>query len=79
VYRIEVASKIGDRNKPDTSQPRRSKKRSQTKKNGNAKNKDKEESSTSGKKDPTYQEIIGSLVAGKFKLIKLLGSGSYGK
>lgn len=30
-------------------------------------------------KGHTYHDIIGSLVAGKFRLIKLLGSGSYGK
>lgn len=33
----------------------------------------------SEKSKHNYHEIIGSLVAGKFRLIKLLGSGSYGK
>lgn len=79
--------KIADKNKQDSSQPRRSKKRpkhggrdkDRDKDKDKDRDKDKEESSINGKQGPNFQNIIGTLVSGKFKLVKLLGSGSYGK
>lgn len=41
-------------------------------------NEEPQDSADAGKNN-SYKEIIGTLVASKFRLIKLLGSGSYGK
>ena len=81
----QQSDKIGDRrDRPDTSQPKRSKRR-QPKHGGTgvvnpatAGKEEKEQSSTE-KPGHNYHEIVGSLVASKFRLLRLLGSGSYGK
>lgn len=72
-WTTEAVDKIGDKNAKEPSQPRRS-----TKKKAPGKHAAREESSL-GAKGHGYQEIVGQLVAGKFRLIKMLGSGSYGK
>lgn len=73
--------KIGDKNQKDASvQPRRSNRKRQGKHGAGRDGRDgRDEQSSLGGKGHNYNEIVGQLVAGKFRLIKMLGSGSYGK
>lgn len=43
------------------------------------KDREKEKDETSSNDKANYRDIIGTLVASKFRLLRMLGSGSYGK